>query len=60
MLEALGLLEAHWGEWHYDSSADQLRFDDTAVRAAYRKLVTDMQAAGTEQIGLQKKLVSLQ
>ena len=60
MLAALGLLEAHWGEWRYNLSADQLRFDDTAVRAAYRKLVAEAQAASTEQIGRQKKLVSLQ
>jgi hypothetical protein len=60
MLTALDVLEAQWGKWHYDPSIGQVRFDDAAADAAYRKQVAGMQAAGAEQIGLQKKLVSLQ
>ena len=60
MLAAMDVLDAQWGKWRYDSSVKQVRFDDAAAGAVYRKHLVAMQAAGEEQIGLQKKLVSLQ
>jgi hypothetical protein len=60
MLAALDMLDARWGEWHYDSSVNQIRFDDSAVGDAYREQVAAIQAAAQKQIGLQKKMVSLQ
>jgi hypothetical protein len=60
MLGVLDLLEADWGKWNYDSTASQTHFEKAASRESYRNFILAIQTAGSDQLRLQKKLISLQ
>jgi hypothetical protein len=53
------LFETHWGKWKYDSTADQIRFDDSQAADEYNAFLNEINTAGETQVKLQGKLVNL-
>jgi hypothetical protein len=60
LIGALNLLEEQWGNWNYNTAADQIRFQNNAAADAYSQFITEIQDASEKQLELQRKLVTLQ
>ena len=59
MIGMLDVLEAQWTNWDLDPATQKIRFQNAAARTAYNKYFEEIQAASTEQIKTQEKLVNL-
>ncbi|HWX19171.1 MAG TPA: hypothetical protein VN578_04595, partial [Candidatus Binatia bacterium] len=59
MLGVLDLFDTNWGLWHYDQSADVLRFDASATLGQYKAFMAEIHQAGTDQATAQKRLAAI-
>jgi hypothetical protein len=56
MLQSLDLLDADWGQWHYDAAKTKLIFQNTATLQKYNSAIREINSAQADQAVSQQKL----